>query len=423
MSHQRGQAAADYIAVLALVAVVLAAGTAVAAAHGAPGIVNAVVGQARHALCLVGGQSCPILRSRPCVVTSTRDTRHAAATVALLRVDEGHVLLRERLSDGRVRLELAEHDGVGIEAGVGARVDARLGPLAIGLGSEMRAALLGVLGHGRVFIARDERAADAVVDELTGPSLAGPLDGPYRAARALLGKESGPRPDQVFVEGGGDLLAEAGLSGRGITAAMEGGARAALGGLQDRRTGELTVYLRAGGAGQALANALLGSGGGAVRSDAMLALTLDRHRRPVELALLASGVLHAGGSMPAGLTGVLASVGSRAAVPGSGRRWELDARVDLADPRVAASWAAFVRAPARADAVQALAERLRDGARLDLRTYRTTSSLRGVRASVGLGVKLGGEIEHALDRAELVAAASRPPGGVWERRGDCVRGP
>ena len=49
---QRGQGTVEYVAIIALVALVLAAAVAGAAGLGA-GIGNAVVGQIRHALCVV----------------------------------------------------------------------------------------------------------------------------------------------------------------------------------------------------------------------------------------------------------------------------------------------------------------------------------------------------------------------------------
>lgn len=423
MDGQRGQACTDYVALVAVVAVLLAGGVSAASAVGAPGMANAVIGRMRLALCLVGGSDCRTERTQPCVVASTRDTRHLAADILLLRIDEDHILLRERLSDGSVRLELTENDGVGIEASLGATVGGRLGPLAIGLGAQLRAALLGVLGHGHVFLARDDRQADAIVQALRGGAASGPLGEAYRLARGLLGGARPPEPDEDYVEGGARALASAGLSGVGFSGRLDAMARAAIGARRDRHTGEVTLYLRAGSTGEALASAVLGAAGGAWRADALLELTLDRHRRPVELALLTSGVLRGGDSMPASLAGVLGTAsppGLRSGIPGSGGRWELDARVDLTDPDVARAWAAYRHAPASSAAARALGERMRRRARLDVRTYRTSSSMQGFRGSVGVGVKLGGEIEHTIDRADLVAAASRPPGGVWERRDDCL---
>ena len=117
---EAGQATVDYVAVVALLAVLLAAAAAVAAV-GAPGVANAVVGGLRQALCVVSGAPCPPPARRPCTVASTRELRHVALSVALVRLDDDRIVLRERLSDGTVRLTLAQRAGGGVEVGVGAR--------------------------------------------------------------------------------------------------------------------------------------------------------------------------------------------------------------------------------------------------------------------------------------------------------------
>ena len=103
-----------------------------------------------------------------------------------------------------------------------------------------------------------------------------------------------------------------------------------------------------------------------------------------------------------------------------GRRWELAARLDLRDPDVAAAWAAFRRDPTDRAAIARSRERLRTHAHLDVRSYAFSSESSGVAGGVSVGVRLGGEYEHARDRARLLAAASRPPVGLWEQRADCV---
>jgi hypothetical protein len=45
-----------------------------------------------------------------------------------------------------------------------------------------------------------------------------------------------------------------------------------------------------------------------------------------------------------------------------------------------------------------------------------------VSAGIAAGPGIGAEVEHAVERAELLAAASRPAGGAWEVRTDCVPG-
>ncbi len=423
---QRGQAATDYVALLAMLAVLLGAAVAVAAA-GAPGVTNAVIAQFRRALCIVTGSTCPAEGTRPCVVAASREHRHLAANVSVFRLDDDHVLLRERLSDGTYRLTIVEHTGAGVQLAIGAHGRVRTGSGTVRVGGQARLAILGVFGDGRVFHARDRREADRTVRALMRRELPVALDRPYRVVRGLLGGDDGPRPDEEFFDGGLKALGDAGVGRWGVSADAKGLAEAALGVRRDRRTGEVTVYLRAERGGEALASAALGAAAGALKGDAVLGLVYDRHRRPVALSLFASGALRGGVGLPPVLAGLLGREADAAGggigtgrIPTAGRRWELDARLDLADPAVAAAWDAYRRAPASPAAIRALGEQLRSRARLDARTYRTSVTGRGLAGGAAVGVGLGAEIERTLEQSQLTAAASRPPGGVWEQRTDCV---
>src|SRR3954462_13825584 len=99
MRCQRGQATVDYIALIAIVAVLIVAATGLAGG-GAPSIVNGVVGGLQKALCVVSGRACPVLAQQPCVDSSDRRAIHAAVSLAVFRVDKDHVFIRENMSDG-----------------------------------------------------------------------------------------------------------------------------------------------------------------------------------------------------------------------------------------------------------------------------------------------------------------------------------
>lgn len=407
LREEVGQATVDYVALFAVVSVVLALGGA-AAAVGSPGIANAVLGQVRRALCIVGGGACPQQERRPCTVASTRDLRHFAVSVALVRIDGDRVVLRERLSDGTFRLTVAERGGAGAETGVGAGARVKVGGRSLGSGREARAGIQGVLGRGEVFYTRSEREADAML-------------------RAIGGRPGGggggrPRAREVFVEGGVRGLGRLDLSApRGLGGQLDAMADAMLAARRDRRSGDLTVSLGAGGAGAALVSIAVGGAAGALDGQAVLGLTLDRRRRPVELSLGATGLVEAGSTLPGALAAPLARADG--ALDARGRRWEISARVSLAAPGVAAAWRSFRRAPGSPDAIRALGIALREHARLDVRTYRVHTSADGVSGRLALaGLRLGGEIEHTIDRSQLVAAATRPPFGLWEARVDCVGG-
>ncbi|MDP8967680.1 MAG: hypothetical protein M3N04_03685, partial [Actinomycetota bacterium] len=95
-------------------------------------------------------------------------------------------------------------------------------------------------------------------------------------------------------------------------------------------------------------------------------------------------------------------------------------RLDLRDPLVAAAWNRFRDDPSSADAIRGMGATIRDRAHLDLRSYRTRSTITGGAAGVGQIVQIGGEYDHAIESSRLLAASSRPPGGLWEQRADCV---
>jgi hypothetical protein len=151
-----------------------------------------------------------------------------------------------------------------------------------------------------------------------------------------------------------------------------------------------------------------------------LAMTLDRHRRPTELSLTASGTLAAGAALPPGLSRALGGRASAMSADGRGRRLELGARLDLRDPLVAAAWRRFRDDPGSGDAVRGLGEAIRDRSHLDVRTYRTTSTSSGASAGIGQVVQAGGEYEHTIEDSRLLAASSRPAGALWEERSDCL---
>jgi hypothetical protein len=315
MRSTSGQATIDYVAVVGVLAIVF--GLAVGAAPaGAAGIVNAVTGQIRHALCVVGGGPCADPRSKPCTVASTRDLHHFAVKVVVVRIDHDRSVLRE----------------VSYEAGV----------------------------RG---------------------------------------------------------LAEAGIG----TAWLEGLSGTTVGVRRDRQTGATTLTLNAGAAGWAVVSTALGGPAGAADRVTTLGLTLDRDGRPTELALSAGGTLAAGAALPLAFRRALLGAKGNASLGDiDGRRWELNARLSLHDPVVAAAWKRFRGHPTSSDAIRVLGEAVRDRAYLDVRVFRIGSTASGGAVGVAAGVRVGGEYDHIVDEARLIGATSRPPAGLWERRYDCV---
>ncbi|HWI09314.1 MAG TPA: hypothetical protein VNT54_17575 [Solirubrobacteraceae bacterium] len=404
MRCPRGQATVDYVALVALVAVLLALALGAASA-GAAGVVNAVAGQIRHALCAVGGGPCPDLRSRPCAVATRRDTRHIAISMLVIRIDRDRHVLREEMSDGTIRLTVAGSGAFGGEIAVGGRATATVRGRQIGLRDEARAGAQAVAGRGAVYVARNAREAAAVL-------------------RAIRARHDPPIPARErFGEGGVRGLGTVAIGSAPSGASLRRLAGAVGGVRRDERTGAVTLSLHAAGS---LWGALTVALGGPVASGERklaLALTLDRRRRAREISVAASFALAAGTALPPSFARALGGErGSASALSArtGGRRLELAGRLDLRDPLAAAAWRRFRGDPTGSDAIRGLGAAIRDRAHLDVRAYRTDLTTGGAVAGVALGVQVGGEYEHTVETSRLLAARSRPAGGLWERRLDCV---
>jgi hypothetical protein len=410
MHGQRGQATIDYVALLAVLALLFGAAAAIAAG-GAPGVTNAVMGQVRRALCIVSGRACAAERRLPCVVASRRDAQHVAVTIVVVRLDGDRYVLREDLSDDTVRLTIAHRGGAGGEIAEGSRAQIKAGGRTIGTEREVHAAAEAVLGHGEVFIADNEREAEAILRELRG---SGPLG---------IGRD-GPQPRETFVEGGIRALSRVGIGEPAAQASLESLGETVIGARRNRVTGEATISLESSGTALGLLSVVGVGPTGSLDRRANLALKLDRDRRPIELSLTASGTIAAGAAASPVLARALPRGGAAGAGAGSadlaGRRWELEVRLDLTAPAVAAAWSAVRRNPASPAAIRTLGAMLATQGHLDVRSYATTSETEGAAASIAHVLKVGGEVDRTTDTARLLSASSRPPGGVWEQRFDCV---
>lgn len=420
MDGERGQATAEYVGVVALVAVVLAVGVTLASPGG---VVNAVLGQIDRALCLVGGGTCEPARPKPCVVRADRVDRNASLSIGLVRLDDDHVLLRERLSDGTIRLTVARNRAAGVETAIGGSVDVKVKGFGFKVGGQLTATALALLGNGRVYLARDDREADRITKAVKAGLPFG-LDGPVKLVKSLLGKgpPKPPKPDARFLQAGaqGELGGEASVPG--ASAKLSALSKALIGGRRDRRTGETTYYLRAERGVGVLASAVLGVAGD-IGAIGMLSVTVDRAGRTTDVGLLASGDA-SNTPLPGTLSALLKQAknsGDVSLKERAGRRWELEAHVDPDDLEIGPAWAAFKRSPLSVAALRRLGEMLRDRARVDVRTYATTSDRQAAGGKVSLGGSFGGKVSREQERFDLLAAQSRPSGGVWEPRVDCVK--
>lgn len=393
-----GQATTEYVGLLALLATVVAATLGVGVA-GAPGIVNAVLGQVRHALCLVTAEECRRPEARACVVRADRERTRWTAHLTVLRLDHQHVVLRELLSDGTVRLTRLRESGAGGGLTMGVS-----GELKGGRGTELSAeagasaALMAIYGRGRVWHA-SAAEADRIVAALAG-------DGEPR------------EPDETFHRGGfaaigdGDVSAEVGRFGGEASVREE--AELVVGRRNDWRTGERTLFLQLDSRGGAVLHAL-DAGLGTTGSQGGLAeVRFGRDGRPLEL-------LVRGEAAARGTTLVPEAIDARGLSPVRGAdRWEWTARLDLTEPDVRQGFADWWSDPLDREAASALGATLADRAHLEARAYASAREDEEVGAHGALVVKVGGEWRRVRERDRLVGASDRPPAGLWEPRLDCV---
>src|SRR5436189_4195613 len=99
MASERGQASVEYLGVVAVVGVLLAA-LAVPALAGRD-VAGAVVAEVRRALCIVAGGQCWLDR-RPCIVSSSEVADEGGVDLAIIKIGSREVVLREERSDGTV---------------------------------------------------------------------------------------------------------------------------------------------------------------------------------------------------------------------------------------------------------------------------------------------------------------------------------
>jgi hypothetical protein len=314
-------------------------------------------------------------------------------------------VLRERLSDGTLRLTVLHRGRAGVTAGFGSSTRVHVGGVEVDVGAHAQGTIAGLVGGGQAFEVRTAAEADAIVRRLRAEG------SPTLDAVRRLVRRGGrtPAADATLAEGGFDAGVDFELSAGEAKAGASGGGENVLGRRVDRRTGETTWYLRLDRELPVFADAMLGDASGELDGDALLSVTMDREGHPRELAVLVGGHAQAGASVQTG-----------ANVAAGTSRWEAEARVGLDDPEVAAALRAWRSSPASGEAVLGLGRALRDRARIDVRRYARDASSDDDGVDAGMGVRAGVQWGRDREATRLFSAVTRPPGGLWERRLDCV---
>jgi hypothetical protein len=165
MNRSAGQASVEYVAIVALVALILGGAATVVAA---PSIPRSIVHTIRKGICIVGGDICDSADAKargldPCVLTSRQALRQSTATLSIIRAGHGDRLLVERLSNGRARVSYIPKGSLGASLEAALKVGKHVG---VGGGLSL-AAEFGIGKAWEVpqselphFVARVKRSAD-----------------------------------------------------------------------------------------------------------------------------------------------------------------------------------------------------------------------------------------------------------------------
>jgi hypothetical protein len=371
-----GQAAAEYVAILTVVAVVLAGAAATAAV---PGVGSRVTGVVRTGICIVGGDLCRRADAAaaglaPCTTSERSEREDTTVDIGVVRLGEHGEWLLALQSDGTAVVTRLEKDAVGGTAGVGVTFS----PLQIDA-SASATALVAYQG-GKAWRFPDAPAARAFLQ---------------RAKREVGMPE--PRPADVRW----DAITGSGSASAGVAVADLANAGVAA-------SADAAIGLRRDGARKTLALDL-----GASEPGLTFSLPGFSSRAPDVRSVVAEVTWEAGAAR---------DLTVRAATAADGRVEELVARLDLRDPVSRAVAERVLRPPGRraSAALRALFRRIATHGIVERRGYEITERRGGFTVAGRLGVALGLSHERVTAERRLTAATAWVRGGPPQRRFDCL---
>ena len=385
-----GQSSIEYVGLLALVAVALAAA---APAAGLPDVGVELARAVRTGVCIVGGDYCRPADARaagldPCTLTEHRSGAGAALTVGTFRLGEKGQMTIARRSDGSVAISLdAAH-----RAGVVGTVGLAAGPVRLSAGGEL--ALTVAAARGWEF--PDEATARRFVAEIPHGS---PLDD-RRWPRAWQSGDGGLATGAAGkARLGGNLATGHSVAATG--AAIETSAEAALG--VRVGGGRTTYYLRVGALGPS------------ARWGGRRQITLGGTAAPS----LAEYTRDADGPLELAFRGV--TRGDR-----PGQVVESVARMDLRDPvNLSVAWPLLSHpAPWPPSLFAAMRDVIGYAVAVgtvEQSVYAVTDRSHDIDVSIGLGAGLGLRAERIDVDRRLVSAMAMIHGSAPRAREDCVQ--
>jgi len=412
----RGQSSVEYLALWALVAIVLAG----AAALTAGGLGRRLLYGVEHGLCVLVGGPCPgpppdVADLEPCPLHRSTRSQDFHVAFAVVKLAAGLSVLEERTSDGRVSVTFADTGSGALTTAVGAHFE-----LAnVKVGAKVTASAGVTFTSGRTWRFAGQAQADAFVHHFgSDQTLLGRLGNDARRICPLcrlVGWEPDkpPPPDAVYLHGGG--LAQAGASaGLGLSAEAKAVLTGALG-RRRSRDGKTTWYLRLDA--DTAARFFVGAGlGGGAEASALAEYTIDRAGRPQRLMVRLVGRALAG----------FAGFGLPARFTARGAVLENESVLDLTDAGDAAAARGFVGALHHARAGELsrrLADvlaRMRDHGTDTTRTFGLRDRAGALDAGVAFGVVAGAGYAHSDRQLELTGVYERLPGLGFLPRADCL---
>ena len=412
LSSSRGQATAEYLALVALVAVVLA----LAAGLTSGGIGGQVMAGLQHGLCRVTGADCPVPEPvqadlAPCPVMRSVSREQLSGTVFSVQLGTDGTLSVARGSDGRVAVTLAHGNAAGAQVGAGAVL--RLGRSVAGRDVQAGAGVAWSSGRSWDF-ANEAAAGRFIATYGSKATIGGQAVDELRSGCSFVCDAIGwrphaqlPEPDAIYAEAGATaaLTASLGVDWKGEASGVLGRRR--------RRDGTSTWYLQL----DATTTAALGLPDATVAGEGVLAYELDPRGKPRSLSVQVAGEAGAGAQ--------LRGAGPAAGIAG-GAVVELEAGLDLRDPanrlaadRVLGALADPGSLSALPDRARALAQRIAQFGRLDRRVYALNRTAAAYEGHAALGIKAGAGFEHTTRGLRLLSAETRLPGLPFLPRDDC----
>jgi hypothetical protein len=422
---QDGQTASDYLGTLLVVA-------AIVAAIFAAGLGGRIAERTKELICRIGGWDCSAATQQAlsqCVVAEATDklTLNGSVNIRLVKVKlEGGVeYLRQKRADGTVAVTLK----LPLSGGVGPALARELG-----VGE-----LDGTAKAGSVpqvtFLLADDAAANKFAEQIKDSAIAaaaGPIISHF--IRKSIHIDVPPIESVAYeLNAGADLsysIDGLGGYGKGSLSALQ------TLGIKHNLTsgkpnsGDTTVYYRYNGTAGIDGGLLIGAGfGGALAGDMTLAVTLDSHGKPKTLSLIGTG----GYQGKVALRGRFADLASALhgidaldinADDASGKKAQFQVDLPLDDPDVQAAAIRFLQgidpftgSPAsRVAAAADLWHAIQQHAKVEVRTYDTHSSTRGVNIDA---VVAGGGISYDTTGSDLTGALDYVPGAGFQPSATC----